>query len=111
MQKLINELENKIKTEGIEVVETLYDGFTYCTALKNQKGFYVVYTTKGFRKYREDCLRVLFLSEYIPFGDIEPYVGGDFISPYTKAVFQSRKCIIYYESYFSADDVIELLKS
>ena len=111
MQKIIEELENRVKSEGIKEVEKLYDGFTYSLAVKNHKGIYVIYTTKSFRKYREDCLRVILLSEHIPFGDVMPFVEGDFISPYLKTVFQSGKCAIYYDSYFSIDNLIELLKS
>ena len=113
MDSIIEKLNKKIEDMGLEVIDERKDprfNFTYCLAVRTEKSIFVVYTTRGyFYLWKNSCLRLFEVSEHLPFVEVDPWEGSDFISPYTKALLESGKCIVNYDRGFSVEEVINLL--
>ena len=112
MEKIIADLEQKLTEAGITILEKRFDSFSYAVAVGTRKGEYVIYFTKSFIKYRgnkRDCLKVMYVTEHIPFEKITPINGGDFIWPYVRATVDTKCAKALHDEYFSAESVIALM--
>ena len=112
MNKIIDQLEQKLTEAGITILEKRFDGFAYSVAVSTRKGEYVIYFTKSFVKYRaykRDCLKVMYVTEHIPFEKIKPINGGDFIWPYVRATVESKCVSALYDEYFSSEKAIAMM--
>jgi len=92
MLKIIEKLERRIEaTPELSVVERRDDGFAYFIALQKNGENYVVYTSRGIHHFKDECCLVLLkLTEHLSFAEITPTFNSDFISPYTRAVYEKN---------------------
>ena len=115
MDSIIEKLNKKVEDMGLQVIDERKDpkyNFTYCLAVRTEKSIFVVYTTKGYFHLRKNsCLRLFEVSAHLPFDAVKPWEGSDFISPYTKSLLESGKCIVNYDRCFTLEEVINLLNS
>ena len=114
MKSIIERLENHISNMGLTVLEKRDDGFAYSIAIDTENGVFVIFTTKSFMKYhknQDSYFRVIVSSKYLPFTDVTPWDGGDFIMPYMQTLIKNGYCKTHFEMDFTIEELTVLLKS
>lgn len=94
MKKIVENLENVIKSMGIPVIEKHVDDSCTVIAVKHpEKGIFTVYTTSEL--VQQDnlfALKLVRLTEHVPFSSVTPDNSSIFISQYLDAV-EKNGCV------------------